>query len=185
MHINAFRTLSLACALTVLAACNGSGDTTGDGQMDGSTQAGSETTGAAAATDTPSPGATADVVSENAAGLSAYIGKYVTAKVDGVSWMEHPAVVAGLRKSVTDAAVLKAITETPGPTVPIALHEDKISSWACEVHNCGNHQWAIMVDPASGATDVCYHNAEKLQDKSRWFLASGKEEQRDGNCSIE
>ena len=92
---------------------------------------------------------------------------------------------AGLSfETVTDAAARKAILELPGPAAEIELHDGKVAAWACEAHNCGPHQWTVLVDPKSGATDVCYFDEEKLGDKSRWFLSNGKQEDRQGNCQL-
>ena len=73
---------------------------------------------------------------------------------------------------------------TGGPSAPIATYLGKVGSWGCQVHNCGDHQWAVLVDPRTGETDVCYHNAAKVRGKSRWFLANGAEEIRPGNCAV-
>jgi hypothetical protein len=117
-------------------------------------------------------------------GLTAYVGKYPFDKVDGVAWTDHPVVRAGIAATVGDAAVRKAIQSTPGPAAPIEMHGDKIAAWACEQHNCGPHQWAVFIDPRTGATDVCYHDDSASPDESRWFLAGGKEEKRAGSCQI-
>lgn len=114
--------------------------------------------------------------------LASYVGKYPFDKVDGVAWNDHALVKAGIAASVKDAAALKAITTTDGPSGPIEMRGDKVMSWACEAHNCGSHQWAVLIDPRTGAADVCYFNEAADATKSRWFLSSGKEEKRDGNC---
>lgn len=114
--------------------------------------------------------------------LAAYVGKYPFDKVDGVAWNDHLLVKAGIAAAVKDAAVRKAITTLEGPAGPIEMKDGKVMSWACEAHNCGPHQWAVLVDPRTGATDVCYYDEEADAAKSRWFLAGGKEEKRDGNC---
>lgn len=114
--------------------------------------------------------------------LASYVGKYPFDKVDGVAWNDHALVKAGIAASVRDKAALKAITTLEGPAGPIEMRGDKVMSWACEAHNCGAHQWAVLVDPRTGATDVCYYDEEADAAKSRWFLSTGKEEKRDGNC---
>jgi hypothetical protein len=116
--------------------------------------------------------------------LTAYVGKFPFDKIGGVTWGDHPLVKDGIRKTVKDAAVRTAMDMPGGPSAPIGMHNGKVGSWACEAHNCGDHQWAVLVDPKSGATDVCYHNAAKTGDKSRWFLANGTEEVRSGNCTV-
>jgi len=117
--------------------------------------------------------------------LAEYVGKSTAEQVNGIDWNHNPTVFAGIRRSVTEASVLEAIKDTSGPAALIELIDGKVSSWACENHNCGDHQWMVMVEPSSGATDVCYHDAAKLPGQSRWYLASGKVEQRPGNCTVE
>ena len=114
--------------------------------------------------------------------LASYVGKYPFDKVDGVPWNDHVLVKAGIAATIKDATVLKAITTTDGPASPIEMRGDKVVSWACEQHNCGAHQWSVQIDPRTGATDVCYFDEAADSAKARWFLASGKEEKRDGNC---
>ena len=116
--------------------------------------------------------------------LNTYVGTFPFDAVDGVTWHEHPMVVAGIRKTVSDAQVRRAMQSPGGPSAPIAVYQGKVGSWGCQQHNCGDHQWAVVVDPKSGATDVCYHNAEQMGDSSRWYLAEGKQETRPGNCSV-
>lgn len=120
----------------------------------------------------------------DARGLAAYVGKYPFDKVDGVAWNDHPAVKAGLAATVKDAKVLKAIQTLEGPAAPIEMHDGKVMAWACQQHNCGPHQWAVLVDPATGATDVCYYDEAASATDARWFLAGGKEERRKGNCQF-
>lgn len=187
MRLTAFRHIPLACALVALAACNSGSqqpnDETATGQPAASATTAAETAASPESAATASPAASP--ASAAAAGLSAYVGKYPSDKVDGVDWNHNPVVLAGINKTVTDPAARKAILEVSGPASPITLYQGKVASWACEVHNCGDHQWTVMVDPKSGATNVCYHNAAKLPGKSRWFMADGTVEQRDGNCSVE
>lgn len=129
-------------------------------------------------TDTPE-------ASSPAGNLTAYIGKFPFDEVNGVTWKTNPTVQAGIRATVTDTSVRNAILNTEGgPSAPIKMYQGKVGSWSCQPHNCGEHQWAVLVDPKSGATDVCYYNAAETGDASRWFLANGQEESRSGNCSV-
>jgi hypothetical protein len=116
--------------------------------------------------------------------LTAYVGMFPFDAVGGVTWHDHPMVTAGIRKTVIDAAVRRAMQSPGGPSAPIATYQGKVGSWGCQQHNCGDHQWAVLVDPKTGATDVCYHNAEQTGEASRWFLAGGGQETRPGNCSV-
>jgi hypothetical protein len=133
-----------------------------------------------------SPSLANPVAAEAASGpLTEYVGKSTAEQVNGVDWNHNPTVLAGIRRAVTEPNVLEAIKDTSGPAALIELIDGKVASWACELHNCGVHQWMVMADPSSGATNVCYHDAAKLAGQSRWFLASGKLEVRPGNCTIE
>ncbi|SEH16723.1 hypothetical protein SAMN05428974_1844 [Sphingopyxis sp. YR583] len=129
--------------------------------------------------------ATAAPAKAGAPDLSAYVGKYPFDKVDGVAFGDHPLVKAGIAATVTDARVRTAITATAGPSAPIEMIDGKVASWACQQHKCGEHQWTVLVDPATGATDVCYVNDPAMTNESRWFLAGGKEEKRKGDCAAE
>ena len=160
-------TCALLGATLLLAACGQSADRT-------------------AATDRPAPADQAAPASAPAAdtGLAAYVGKYPFDKVDGVAWTDHPAVKAGLAATVTDAKIRQTIAADGATAAPIEMYEGKVMSWACEAHNCGPHQWAVLIDPASGATDACYHDEDVDAGRSHWFLAGGTEEWRDGNCQL-
>lgn len=136
---------------------------------------------AAASTAAPQPAAAPG----GSASLQAYVGKYPFDEVDGVSWNANPAVAAAVRKTITDPALRKTLADTAGPSAPIEMIDGKISAWACQAHNCGDHQWMVMIDPASGAADVCYHQAEATPGRSRWYRAAGGSELRDGNCTVE
>ena len=116
------------------------------------------------------------------ASLLAYVGKYPFDDVAGVSWNAHPAVSSAVRGTVADAAVRRAIAATPGPAAPIELIDGKVSAWACQAHNCGDHQWRVTIDPESGTAEVCYHHESATPRQSRWYLAGSRAELRDGNC---
>lgn len=193
-------TVPLACALLALAGCGSKGgeDAAGGAAAEGAADTASGIADAASteaadatSTETAAPAAT-PAATETAAAkpapsgdLSAYVGKWPFDAVNGVKWNDNPVVKAAIDKTVTDAAARKAIHTLDGPASEIELYQGKVASWACQAHNCGDHQWNVMVDPKSGAADVCYHDEAKTPGQSRWFLASGKVEMRAGNCSTE
>lgn len=185
-------TALISAAALALSSCGGgtgsSADAPGEAEATGSDMqaADAQAVGAdAAASAAPGDASDAPEAAAGAGGLSAYVGKFPFDKVGGVSWNDNRQVQAGIAKTVKDAAARKAILETPGPAAPIELIDGKVSAWACEQHNCGPHQWMVMVDPGSGATDVCYYDEEADGANARWFLASGREEKRPGNCQVE
>lgn len=195
-------TLALAAALA-LGACGGGaneanaadpaatdaagGDAAVAGAADGTDAAGDAAAdaGKTDATEAAAQDAAAAPAAGGASGLMAYVGKWPFDEVNGVIFDNHPMVKAGVAATLTDAAVRKTIAETEGPASMIEMIDGKVSSWACQAHNCGFHQWMVMVDPKTGATDVCYYDEENAGTSARWFLAGGKQEKRAGNCTIE
>lgn len=112
--------------------------------------------------------------------LSEYVGKYSSGKVKDVAFLQHPAVLAGVKKAIPSGRVRDRVLDHHATQAPIARSGGKLVAHACEPHNCGDHQWSILIDPASGATDVCYYNGATARDhKARWYLSSGKVELRD------
>ena len=176
------RLLLVTVAVATLAAC---GTNAGDGAA-GESGAGGDGVAAPAgpAVSASADAATAPTAPAATANFAAYVGKYPFDAVNGVSWNDNPAVKAALAATIKDSALLKTITDTPGPAAPIELVDGKVTAWACEQHNCGPHQWAVLIDPATGAADVCYFNEATSATEARWLLAGGKEEQRAGNCSF-
>lgn len=118
--------------------------------------------------------------------LAAYAGKYPFEKLDGVAFMAHPLVIAGVEKAVGDAEVKRwVLKDDAGPSTPIVLKDGRLLSWRCQQHNCGDHNWTILIDPASAATEVCYHNAELTGEGARWYRPGAEPEKRDAGCQSE
>lgn len=88
--------------------------------------------------------------------LSAYVGKYAFDKVANVSFLQHPLVRAGVDSAVPDAKIREWIFEKAGPQTPIALRDGRLISWGCQAHNCGSHQWTVVIAPDGGDPEVCY-----------------------------
>ena len=173
----------LALAL-ILAACGTGADKAAADAPKTDTPAATDTPTDAGPTKTAAggPAETSPLPPTAGTKLASYVGKYPFDKVDGVAWNDNSLVKAGIAVTVKDAAVLKAITTTAGPSAPIEMKNGKVAAWSCEQHNCGSHQWSVQIDPRTGATDVCYFDEAADPDKARWFLANGKEEKREANC---
>ncbi len=115
--------------------------------------------------------------------LAAYAGKYPYDKVRGVTFLKHPAVVAGVEQAVSDGEARKWVLSPDSVQTPIFDSGGVLLSQACEPHNCGDHAWTILIHIETGATDVCYHDAAEMgPDRSRWYMAQGTNEMRDGGC---
>lgn len=174
------RFLPLMTILTMaasLAAC------TGDGK-----QADQPSANAANATETIPVGdirnaATASPRSAAPAtdAITRYVGKYPFDKVGDHSWHDDPAIMQAIDAAVADKAVRKWVLGDNGPATPIAQLDGRVASWACEAHNCGPHQWVTLIDPVSGAAEICYFDESVTADRARW-LSDGKDEMRAGKC---
>ena len=115
--------------------------------------------------------------------LTAYEDKYPSDAVDGVTFLANPAVVAGVEATLTDEKLRDTVLSEETVQSPITVKDGVVRADDCEPHNCGDHNWSILIDAESGATDVCYHDASDMgADESRWYLASGETEMRPGTC---
>ena len=112
--------------------------------------------------------------------LSAYVGHYPKDAVDGVGFYDRTDVATALDGAVTDAAIRRVVVRAEGPQTPIFSHEGRIASWGCEAHNCGDHHWTLLVDPASGKGELCvWQNGRSL-----WHTG-GPPVVRPGDCPSE
>jgi hypothetical protein len=115
--------------------------------------------------------------------LSAYVGKYPSDKIRGIDFRHHPTV----RRAVMDALLMNATVRRtvmePGVEGPIERQGSFIVATVCEPHNCGDHQWAIVIHTPNGPASVCYHDQDLMGDQSRWFISSRPTFSTSGACS--
>lgn len=116
--------------------------------------------------------------------LTAYVGKYPHDAVGGVDFFDRTDVANGLIAAVGDAKLRSLIRGRSGPETPIFARGKRIAAWGCEAHDCGDHNWTVMVDPSGGKTEVCYHDSATMGDRSRWY-AGGAPILRAGACPTE
>ncbi len=117
--------------------------------------------------------------------LAVYAGKYPFDKVNEVAFFEQPSVKAAIAAAIPDKTILGWVMgEHGGPSAPIEVKNGKVASWACEQHNCGDHQWTVLMDPAGKSAEVCYQNVATLAGKTRWFRADATPVTRDGTCQL-
>ncbi len=137
--------------------------------------------------ETASPAPTDAGAGTGAAGidLAAYAGKYPFDKVNDVAFFDQPVVKAAVAAAIPEMAVLGWVMgANGGPSAPIEVKNGKVASWACEQHNCGDHQWTVLIDPAGKAAEVCYQDAAALPGKTRWYRAGTAPETREGTCQL-
>lgn len=134
---------------------------------------------AATANDLMNNSASADAPA--AGPLSGYVGQYPFDAVNGVAFRDHPLVRAALVQAGGENAPVDRILSGPGPSTPIALADDgRILSWGCEQHNCGPHNWTLLVAADGSRPELCYHD-EDATPATVW-LVDGRPTERDGDC---
>ena len=101
--------------------------------------------------------------------LTAYIGKYPHDAVGGVDFYDRTDVASGLVTAVGDAKLREMIRGRSGPATPVFKMGERVAAWGCEEHNCGDHNWTVIVDSKAGKTQVCYHDAAKMGTRSDWY----------------
>ncbi|MDF7775857.1 hypothetical protein P1X14_11415 [Sphingomonas sp. AOB5] len=108
----------------------------------------------------PAPGPKVD--------LSGHVGKYPFDRVDGLKFTEVSAVRAAILGAVRDPEVRKWLTwGDAGPSTPIRLRDGMLISWGCEAHNCGPHNWTLLIRPDGSGAQICYYDSEAGD--PRWF----------------
>lgn len=109
--------------------------------------------------------------------LAAYVGHYPDDPVDGVNFFDRTEVATALDQAVTDPALRRAVVRADGPRTPIFRAGNRVASWGCEAHNCGDHNWTLLVDPATGKGELCAHEGGRTL-----WRAGGPPETRPGDC---
>ena len=101
--------------------------------------------------------------------LAAYVGKYPSDEVMGVSLYYHPR----FRALVVGAAPNLAIRTTvlaSGVETPVERQGALLVAQMCEPHNCGEHQWTVAILSPNGPAAICYHDSDLMGDEGRWFI---------------
>jgi len=125
----------------------------------------------------PAPGAPAT--------LARYAGHYPFDAVEGVRFLDQPAVTKAVAELVPDAKIRKLVLGGDGPGTPIVVKDGALLAWGCETHNCGPHDWTVTIAPDGGGARVCYHDEATMGTRARWYLGPGRSEMRDGDCPSE
>lgn len=114
-------------------------------------------------TATPSP-----PVDKPRVDLSPYIGKYPFDVVNGKRFRDLPVVHQAIEAAVSDPKIRHwVISNTSGPTTPIALKDGMLMSSGCEVDFCGPHNWTLVMKPDASDPQLCYTDLSGI----RWFAA--------------
>lgn len=112
--------------------------------------------------------------------VEAYVGKYPFDKVDGVSFLDHPAVRAAVTRGVSDPEARAWLLGAKGSPFPQIRRENgELIVIGCQQHACDRRNWAIYFNPASNLARVCY-SATGAQ--SRRYDGKGGSRVRAGSC---
>lgn len=101
------------------------------------------------------------------ADLTRYVGAYPTDAVKGSSFLADPAVRAAVGAAVPDKAVRDRVLDTEVTATPIVEQDGRLLSYGCEPHNCGPHNWAIVVTRDGGKAGICYYDEDAKT--ARWY----------------
>lgn len=101
--------------------------------------------------------------------LNAYVGKYPSDKVAGISFLKHPIVRTAVSGAAPNLGVRTTIL-TSGVEGPVERQGSLIVATMCEPHNCNSHQWTIALLSPRGPAAVCYHDADLMGEVGRWFI---------------
>jgi hypothetical protein len=160
----------LISASAVLAACGASGTGTNN-------QTAGNATSAAAPASAPAGHSSAAIPGP----LFAHVGRLPSDAVNGTTFLADPRVRAAVEAAVTDAEVRRWVLREDVTSNPIGSRDGRIIATGCESHNCGPHQWAILIDSEGTSAEVCYVR-DGNGERATWYAAGRAPEQRPGMC---
>ena len=171
-----YRTLSIPMLALLAGACTASGG--GNNQAAGN--AAEPAAGMANGT-APANTAAGNGAASAAGPLSAHVGRLPSDVVNGTTFLADPRVRAAVEAAVSDAEVRRWVLREDVTSNPIGRRDGRIVATGCESHNCGPHNWSILIDPEGAAAEVCYAR-DTQGDRATWYVAGRPAEQRPGAC---
>lgn len=120
---------------------------------------------------------------DNRTPLTAYVGRYPRDAVEGVAFFDRTEVANALIEVVPEERLRHLITGRDVVATPIFRQGKMIAAHGCEPHNCGDHDWTVLVsvDGNRESATVCHHDAATMGDRSRWMTRAGARN-RAGDC---
>ena len=100
--------------------------------------------------------------------LSAYIGKYPSEKVAGISLYDHPKFRA-LVRAAAPSKMVEEVVLAPGAEQRVERQGALLVVQICELHICGDHQWSVAILSPNGPAAICYYDST-LMAEGRWFV---------------
>lgn len=121
------------------------------------------------------------VIAAAATNLAGYAGKYPFDKVGGTSFSGNPAV---RQQIVRHAPVVLHKTLLSGNVVasPIGRQGHLLAAGMCEPHNCGLHNWTVLISTDGTRAAIC-HTDQEVAAQGIWYQNRAKiATQDDGAC---
>lgn len=97
-------------------------------------------------------------VAQTAPALSAYVGKYPFDEVEGVAFIDHPAVRRALEMSGAPADALSLTRERDSVVVPIFRTETALVAAGYDQRSGGSVNWNLAITPDGEQAVVCYQS---------------------------
>jgi hypothetical protein len=130
-------------------------------------------------------GGSAVAAVKGSSSLTAYAGKYPVDKVQGLSFLANPKVVAAVKAAAPDAEIWRQVLAPKGAVdSPIlALSAGRLFSRSFDPVSGGDVNWAILITNDGGKAAVCFSTgAASDADASSWYAEGKKVFNRKGPC---
>ena len=95
---------------------------------------------------------------QTAPALSAYVGKYPFDEVDGIAFIDHPAVRLALESSGAPAEALALARDRDQVVVPIFRTETALVATGYDPRTGGSINWNLAITPDGEHAVVCYQS---------------------------
>ena len=101
--------------------------------------------------------------------LFAYLGKYPSDRIAGISLYNHPLFRTLVRAAAPNSSI-SATVLTSGVEDRVERQGALLVVQMCEPHNCGDHQWTVAILSPHGPAAICYYDRDLMGDNGRWFI---------------
>lgn len=101
--------------------------------------------------------------------LSAYVGRYPSDKVAGLSLYNHPRFRA-LVQAAAPSNMIATTVLAPAVENRVERQGALLVAQMCEAHDCIDHQWTVAILSPGGPAAVCYHDNNLMGEEGRWFV---------------
>ena len=168
--------LFLASVMTVLAGCSAASEKPAEGSTSAADVAAETASNEPA---TPAAPAVAVAPASGTPALSAYERKYPNEPVEGVTFVNHPAVRAIVARSGAPTAVSALMAESDQVVMPVRRAGRRLLASGYDPRGAGADGWSVLISEDGSRGAVCRRNAEGGSD---WFTDGAKAFSLDGVC---